>query len=324
MEGTRTIPTPNKLATIPQIVLDTTDKDKICLLTAGQGKMDLAMSLPNLSDPENYSGGSCRAAARKANAEKARRDSGAHLNVYCSPRVSRKPIVPAPCDLPQERGDNNKPTSPLRAIPKSRFNFYKNWGGFRTDSNSSNDSDSSIRSASHISTCASSDFYNKFSSCDRLSMHADGTSANPFGTLRRIYSNPEPPLCKLAIEESNSPPRLRDAKSCTNLEGTGTTVNHNEVEYKLTQENGNLLSPPNAVPTTTQNHVLDHVGGDHVPDQQPSPKPSKSKSKGKPIDRRMYKADIAVSQEDLLGKNNRIKRWLAEIPTPSGTVNVQF
>ena len=257
---------------MPKIFLNTTDKDQICLHSPSQRweavmAAQASCSLPNLATTKEC--------AKKHHAHhhrllrqqrllqvegsggiESKRFHKSQVNVYCSPRITRR-------GSPTENDDGND-SGIVRT--KSKDDIMSS--SHITDKNSicpdlltsaveqqqtttlfpvrhllrfgSSQSLDSFGSASHMSTCASSEF--RYCSLDRLSLPESSTSFG--GRLRRIYSNPESPFCSLDLEKTDQIPTLRDSKSCSNLKDAKPIVNHLELEEKLTTDGGNLLSPP--------------------------------------------------------------------------------
>ena len=259
MESTLTCSQPAQQmpnANIPQIYLDTATKDHICLLSdellSGSGGSyhsghNFSSSLPDLSGvaPDTISPEANKHSS-SSNQRRQRKEyrndggggkSGSLLCVYCSPRMSRKRISKEIAKADGNQANTNKEPDILwiKSVGYKRNLFFDR---SRLESNSSAESsaDSSVRNASHVSTCATSE-YTRFTSCDRLST----LTGDEFGLnrLRRISSNPE------AKVFNNVEPGMRDSKSCSDLKENGTLVNHTLVEQKLNQGDGlGLLSPP--------------------------------------------------------------------------------
>lgn len=345
MEGGRTerakgaVDRPTGLPSVPKIFLNTTTRDQICLLPdqyqqRGHGEKCGSLlsstacascSLPDLACdaevllsrprkpcsgnnpgkcvPDNgnkKSGGSTGGQTGSCHA-----GSGTKLSVYCSPRVSRREFAP-PC----VQNENHKlgeyswlHNADLAKFIKSELN--------RRESNSSVESDSSLRSASHVSTCATSE-YTHFTSCDRLSLPVHDLSPShpcPLGRLRRIYSNPEAPFLKEPPPGEN---QMRDSKSCSDLENqTKPMVNHTDLERKLSSEAGNLLSPPplwqssGMHPSNQECDISHPTGGNENCNMVGSPPPVDG-WEDKVLGSRMNKGckDGAVSRD------NMIRQWL--------------
>ena len=261
MESTITCNQPNQQmanANIPQIFLDTATKDHICLLSdellsGGSGGTfhsghNFSSSLPDLSGvtPDTISSDANRHSSSNHHRHKKEHrnnggKSGSLLSVYCSPRMSRKRISK---EIPKPDGNrpntNKEPDiSWIKSVGYKRNLFFDR---SRLESNSSAESsvDSSVRNASHVSTCATSE-YTRFTSCDRLST----LTGDEFGLnrLRRISSNPEAKVFNNV--DPNSGSGMRDSKSCSDLKDNETLVNHALVDQKLNQGDGlGLLSPP--------------------------------------------------------------------------------
>ena len=218
---------------IPRIYLNTTTR----LLPEENGlSSSQSCSLPNLSSVEGKGAKKCDLKQIRRGSHDERRSLEAEsVSVYCSPRVLRK--TPRPPCAPS--GDTLSPSDiDSWASPRRR-----NRG--RQSSMGSVDSECSWRSASHVSTYATSDG-GQFTSCDRLSMipmTTDNDADLEFcsGGLRRINSNPEGSFLKdLGLT-------LRDSKSCSNLQSGRSRALLGQTLY---QEYGNLLSPPAIYPTT--------------------------------------------------------------------------
>ena len=325
--SSRKVSPPSKLGhPVPKIYLSTIGTDRIRLLPEDlfmsrgikAASSAQSSSLPNLAcdsalevHPQGLDKGSSGRATKsklgdnvpencaKSQLVKTNLTASNHVGLYCSPRVGRKGV-----DWTDRRGspvDENYAWNPTLQGRKGSFSRHRR---SKTGSNSSVESDSSLRSASHVSTCATSD-YTKFTSCDALSLAPNGSStptSYPFGRLRRIYSNPEAP--KLAITGSPADRLLRDSKSCSDLEGQpGGPVNHSMVEQRLSQEGGtrNMLSPPSIIPPSLlkqfQNSQKQMASYEQVYDEA-------------------YKASLE-SCEDLSARENRIRKWLREVSTPS-------
>ena len=258
MEATATCHQPAQQtlnANIPEIYLDTATKDHICLLSdellSGSGLhsgCNFSSSLPDLSgvapDTISTDGSKYSASKQHRSRKQERNDDGKNnslLSVYCSPRMSRKRIskeTPKPDGISQPAA-KEPDISWIKSVGHKRNLFFDR---SRLESNSSAESsaDSSVRNASHVSTCATSD-YTRFTSCDRLStLTGDEIGLN---RLRRISSNPE---SKVFINvDSKSGSGMRDSKSCSDLKENESLVNHALVDQKLSQGDGfGLLSPP--------------------------------------------------------------------------------
>ena len=177
----------------------TPDGEKHSMLTGNSN------SLPNLLEGgsmsvvrENNQPPSVSIAIQEAKQRQAcHHVEGDKLCIYCSPRCPRRQVL--------LRGGGHRRDGGTR--PKT---FHV--GG------ADSDSDSSVRSASHISTCASLDFRNTaFSS--RISLADNGYESS--ASLRRICSNPETPLDCLS-PASDGPVITKDCsgctRSCTNLQ----------------------------------------------------------------------------------------------------------
>lgn len=238
---------------VPTIYLDTATQDKICLLSEeggdeGRGSQSTT-SLPNLeisSDSPPVTGRSQRHVSRTEKGAKSPSSPATNstlskpsqLSVYCSPRVSRRSLARSPGS---ER--------------KSRVR------GQGSQSTEDSDSIEDLQSASHMSTCATSD-YTRFTSCDRLTggLPEPLTPEQPSGRLRRIYSNPE-------AQWNSSEGALRDSKSCSDLEVPGH-INHAELEYRLYREGDQLLSPPALYPPAVPHQQDDQaLSFDQIYDQ---------------------------------------------------------
>ena len=175
-------------------------------------------------------------------------NTGTKLSVYCSPRVSRRGL-----SLPTSSHSNRLPGE-YSWLHNSEIAKYIRSEVNRRESSSSVESDGSLRSASHLSTCATSE-YSRFMSCDRLSLPVHDLSPNhpnPPGRLRRIYSNPEAPFLKESAPSDN---QMRDSKSCSDLEKS--LVDHKTLESKLPNEGGHLLSPPPLLPSAMLQGFVD-------------------------------------------------------------------
>ena len=280
---------------VPKIVLNTTSRDKICLLppdhrvrrsNGGGGPVCAAVcgscSLPNLtSDPEvvltrpcppcvntkgrgggGSVGGAC-AQEEGVRRHQTRRASGpptgsCKLSVYCSPRVSRRGFADdalggSGCHAATGSGsgagvlsENHQRLGEYSWLHNADVAKFIRSELCRRESNSSVESDSSLRSASHVSTCATSE-YTRFTSCDRLSLPVHDLSPSfpsPPGRLRRIFSNPEAPFLKETPLLTGGDALMRDSKSCSDLKDQTSLVNHSALERKLTTDGPQLLSPP--------------------------------------------------------------------------------
>ncbi len=246
---------------IPQIYLDTATKDHICLLSdeviSGKGGgihsgYSFSSSLPDLSgvapDTHTAPDGNSQPSPRDRHSRSRRAQgasdgrSGSLLNVYCSPRMSRKKIAKETpkTDSNQPKANKDPDISWIKSVGHKRNLFFDR---SRLESNSSAESsaDSSVRNASVASTCATSE-YTRFTSCDRLStLSGDEIGLN---RLRRISSNPEAKVF-INLESNANNSSMRDSKSCSDLKDEESLVNHSLVEQKLKQEDGlGLLSPP--------------------------------------------------------------------------------
>ena len=299
---------------VPEIYVTPTDSDRSKILGMATRRdstnSNLSCSLPNLAavdDLDDVDGGEVSADGGGASGGIGGSMCGAsgavtkpkEMSIYCSPRPSRR------------NGDktrhhhNGQPNYPfLKCIGKP----YRE----RLESTDSNESDCS---ASHQSTCATSD-YTHLTSLDMINIlsmrdqyHGSALGSNmdlsDYGTLRRTHSNPE--NCMLTEEESkqvmeSSDSSLRDSKSCTNLEASQITppvVLH-----------GNMLRPdnvparPNVLPTPA-NAIAGNVQGACAANTgcsdtlNPSLLQAGSKS-------------LAVSEENL---HSRVNRWLGNVET---------
>ncbi len=319
MEASKRPTPPGKLLVdVPKIYLNTTTRDQICLLSDDFNGTGLSgtqsSSMPNLVDgiSSSHRVSTSKVGAKHCHSEaktKCKHDSAAkvsQLSVFCSPRVSRKNVRRSsgstntsnklsPCEM--EEVAWIKTYEQGRASRRSRG---------RLDSTSSAESDSSVRSASHVSTCATSD-YTRFTSCDRLSM-ATTTYGNEAvtpdsGKLRRIYSNPEPQfgVGKFTTTENATAAcgNLRDSKSCSDLETKLSSVNHSILEERLEQESGNLLSPPPLFPTNLMNNFADSKDPNQSYEQMYDD---------------LYRDSFILGADDTNSNREiRIRQWLQEV-----------
>ena len=276
----RSLPTSNTMsATVPEIYVTPTDSDrsKIPGMAARRDSTNsnLSCSMPNLAGDD----------LDEANGVESK-----DLSVYCSPKPSRR----------------NGGKRHHHSHNGGNYPFLKGIGKSHRERLESTDSNESDCSASHQSTCATSD-YTHMTSLDMINIlsmrdqyHSGQTlgsnmDLSEYGTLRRTHSNPE--NCLLTEEESkqameNSDTSLRDSKSCTNLENqmAQPTVVH-----------GNQLLPGEVVPRPTRlvQHAADNINTSLLHAENKS---------------------LAVSEENLV---SRVNRWLGDVETNEGQSKVE-
>ena len=246
---------------VPTIILDTATADTICLLAQGALSGTSSCSLPNLDDE------SIRTAHRDSHKDKSGKSGGgtnstlskpSQLSVYCSPRVSRRHL--------------GKTSGSGRGRGRS--------GSQSSDSDSAED----VQSASHLSTCATSD-YTRFTSCDRLTTAGTTDVMTPeqpaTGKLRRICSNPEG--CFTETDRN-----LRDSKSCSDLERPGQCPG-------LCIRGGPLLSPPSPHPCLHGDPQEAALSMEQVYDQIYKGRDAKDKKACREVRIRQWLQEVTIS-----------------------------
>ena len=278
MAVSRTVDPPDSLANIPHIYLNTSERNRVCLLSAVGGRLDTASScsLPNLlnHDVEHCGNGRRNNSDRRMRHTSVGEGNPSVNSVHATPTTGR-------------RARNSRSVA---------VDWLTNKQGRRDSNGSSEEGEHfSMMSISNLSTCATSD-YTHLTSWDKLSVFSASTDALEWapGKLRRVNSNPD----NAAIEGNG------DARAAGSGRINGSTLSDSHSFSNLRKQ---TMLDEIYDPTP---RMLSHAAAQRTVEWRAHPE-----SELTPGDSGHRRALYSPTQDVTLNRDSKVRKWLDALNT---------